>query len=99
MNISILAEDAVKLVETVLPLLESSIPQVAAADAVIRLGVTGVQALAPVVGRLIDNLTAQGVITTEAQSAQLDKLQKVLDFHGIEWEPSETKPPSPPTAA
>lgn len=87
------AEDALALVAKVLPLLEAASPQIAAADTVIRLGVSGAQLLAPVIGRLVDNLSNAGVISIETQTVQLAKVQQALDFSGAEWVPSSVSTP------
>ena len=91
-NIKIGSQEALVIVETLLPILEATVPQVGKSAGEINLGVSGAKTLAPVVARLIDNLAAQGVIAADVQSQQLAKLQKVLDFTGPEWTPSGTSP-------
>jgi hypothetical protein len=86
-TVELKTEDALTLVQNILPVLEA-IPAIAPEAGLASLAVSGAQLATPILFKIINDLEAQGVIETDVQTAQLERLQKVLDFTGSEWKPS-----------
>lgn len=84
-TISIGANEALTLLQTLVPILESSIPAVGAASGPIGLGVSAAVLLAPIIIRLINRLAAAGTIDAATQQAQLERVASVLDFTAANW--------------
>jgi hypothetical protein len=91
-NVQTVAVDANKFlafVQAILPVLEASIPAVAAAGGPIGLGVSAAAIALPLLIQLIQQIEAQGVILPADQQTRLDQVTKALtDFTGQEWKPS-----------
>lgn len=95
-TIEIKIEDALALVQNLLPVLEA-VPAIAPEAGLASLAVTGAQVVTPLVFKLYNNLAAQGAISVEDQQATLDRWNKLLDFSGGQWQPSTAGPdPIPP---
>lgn len=88
-TITLDAQKALAFVQGILPVLEASIPAVGAAAGPVGLGVSGAALLLPLVGDIITQLQAQGIIDPATQQDRLAKVTKALtDFTGPEWKPS-----------
>lgn len=88
-TITIDAQRALAFVETVLPILERSLPAVAAAGGPIGMGVSAVAVAIPLITDMIAQLEAQGLIDAPAQQARVDAVdQAMTDFHGENWKVS-----------
>lgn len=80
-------EEALALVQNALPILES-VPAIAPEAALASLAASGAQVLVPILFRIGNDLASKGVYSTEIQTDQLNRLQKLMDFTSEEWKPS-----------
>lgn len=86
-QISLDAKQGLGIVQTVLPLLESMIPQVAAGSALANLIISGGEALVP----LIASIPTGELISVEEQAALMarnDDIRSGNAFTGPEWQKS-----------
>jgi hypothetical protein len=83
-TVEIVAEDALNVINTVLPFVEKAIPLVAAAGGPIGLGVSAAAALIP----LLEQIPTGSVITVSQQSALAARIAALPSlFSGREWQP------------
>jgi hypothetical protein len=110
-TIQIGSQEALALVQNLLPVLEASIPAVGAAAGPIGLGVSGAAVAIPILIKLGQDLAEKGVIDDPTQADQITRFNAVADQIAKlqagdrtgqpEWKPSGDAPPSqspPPTA-
>jgi hypothetical protein len=83
-TVEIVAEDALNVINTVLPFVEKAIPVVAAAGGPVGLGVSAAAALIP----LLQQIPTGTVITVAQQSALAARIAALPSlFSGPEWQP------------
>jgi hypothetical protein len=83
-TVEIVAEDALNVINTVLPFVEKAIPVVAAAGGPIGLAVSAAAALIP----LLQEIPTGSVITVSQQSALAARIAALPSlFSGREWQP------------
>lgn len=99
-TITLDAQKVLTFAEGILPILEQSVPAVAAAGGPIGMGVSAAALAIPLVQEIIGQISAQGTIDTTTQQARLDAVnQAFTDFHGANWQVSQASAPiTPPTA-
>jgi hypothetical protein len=83
-TVEIVAEDALNVIDTVLPFVEKALPAVAAVGGPIGLGVSAAAALLP----LLNQIPTGTVITVAQQSALAARIAALPNmFSGPEWKP------------
>jgi len=91
------AQSALTFVQTLLPVLEATVPSIGAAAGPIGLGISAAALLIP----LISQLHLGGTITSEQQAELLNRIANILSglaFNGPEWQPSNAAAPAPAPA-
>lgn len=86
-SIELTAEQALAIVKTQLPLIETFIPQVGAAAGAITLGVTAAEALIP----LLEKIPVGETLSVDEQASLFSRVNGIVDgsaFAGAEWAPS-----------
>jgi hypothetical protein len=95
-TVEIVAEDALNVINTVLPFVEKAMPVVAAAGGPIGLGVSAAAALLP----LLQQIPTGTVITVAQQSALAARIAALPGmFTGPEWKPRPALPAPAPAPA
>lgn len=100
-TITLDAQKALTFVDGILPILEASVPAIAAAGGPIGMGISAAALAVPLIEDIINQIEAQGVVDVSAQQARLDAVDLAMtDFHGDNWKvstagaPTQIAPPS-----
>jgi hypothetical protein len=100
MNVEIAAEDALAIVNQVLPVLEQYGALAGPEGAMAATAASLAQVAIPALIRLGEKLAASGEISTDQQQATLDRLNAVLTmFSQPQWRPSTVSPETPTPSA
>lgn len=96
-TVTIATEDALAIINQVLPFLEQALPAVEAASGPIGLGVSAATALVPLIGAAYEAIAAgSSVADQKALYARVQAIKDASTFAGPEWAISPlAKPPAP----